>query len=60
MNKSAGQNKQARLKSRNDESHNPDSQIRALVKLLARRAAEIDFRKLAKREDNPNRDGEEQ
>ncbi len=50
MNKPTNSAKQAKLKSQANRSHNldsPDAQIIALVRLMARRAAEEDYRKRA-------------
>ena len=44
MNKSARKNKQTRLKSHKEESHNHDLALIDLVKLLARTCAEEDYK----------------
>jgi len=49
MNSSGKQKAQSKLKDRGNRSHNPDSQILALVKLIARQAAEEDFKTDEKR-----------
>ena len=49
-----------KLKSDGNRSHNPDSQILALVKFLARQAAEKDFKTYVKHSNNQNMKGEEQ
>ena len=60
MNKSAKQNnKQTRLKSHKEESHNHDLALIDLVKLLARALAEEDYKLYADQLSNQKLEGEE-
>ena len=59
MNKSAKRNKQARLKSHSDRSHNLDLTLIHLVKFLARQAAEEDYKAHVDKLSNQNLKGEE-
>lgn len=57
MNKSAKNNQQTQLKSHSNQSHNLDSRLIALVKFMARRAAEEDYKTKNSRKNNQDIEG---
>lgn len=57
MDKSAKNNQRTQLKSHGNQSHNLDSRLIALVKFMARRAAEDDYKTMNSRQNNQDIEG---